>query len=214
MSIAWDVLTIGHLSRNKFWGESDDQSYRAPRCTSTLLRSEEQTIVVDPALVPDEMVAVLDQRAGIPAEAVEIVYLTHFHGDHRTGLNAFPNATWYMGAAEIDFWKHELAPDSEDRALLDRVQSVGDELISGISVISTPGHTYHHTSLLFESEGAKVIVAADAAMTRAFFLSRDYYFNTVDTSAAVASIEKLAGLADIIIPGHDNYFLNDRSAKR
>ena len=32
----WDILTIGHLSRNKFWGESDDQAYRAPLCTSTL----------------------------------------------------------------------------------------------------------------------------------------------------------------------------------
>lgn len=214
MSIEWDVLTIGHLSRNKYWGESDDQSYRAPRCTSTLLRTDGQTIVVDPALAPDEMVDVLDQRAGIPAGAVDIVYLTHFHGDHRTGLNAFPDATWYMGAEEIDFWKHELTPASEDRVLLNRVEPVGDELIPGISVISTPGHTYHHTSLLFESEGARVVVAADAAMTRAFFLGRDYYFNTVDTGAAVASIEKLAGLADIIIPGHDNYFLNDRSAKR
>ncbi|MGI8644552.1 MAG: MBL fold metallo-hydrolase [Thermomicrobiales bacterium] len=211
MDVRWDVLTIGHLSRNKFWGESDDRSYRAPRCTSCLLRTDGLIIVVDPALPPDGMVDVLDQRAGIVASAVDIVFLTHFHGDHRVGLDAFPDATWYMAAPEIDYWRGELEAGSEARQHLDRVHPIGEELVTGIAVVPTPGHTYHHASLLFESDGARVVVAADAVMTEAFFVNRAYYFNTVDAEAAVASIEKLDTLADVIIPGHDNYFLNDRN---
>ena len=25
----WDIITIGNLSRNRYWGERDDQAYRA-----------------------------------------------------------------------------------------------------------------------------------------------------------------------------------------
>lgn len=36
----WHILTIGHLSRNKFWGERNDTAYRAPLATSALLLGE------------------------------------------------------------------------------------------------------------------------------------------------------------------------------
>lgn len=78
--IRWDVLTIGHLSRNRYWGEADDRAYRKPLCTSTLLRAAELTVVVDPPLPPEEMTRVLDERAGIVPGDVDMVFLTHFHG--------------------------------------------------------------------------------------------------------------------------------------
>lgn len=82
----------------------------------------------------------------------------------------------------------------------------------GITVVPTPGHTLGHASLLLESEGLRVVVAGDAVMTRDFFRSRDYYFNTVDPSAAVTSIETISRVADVVVPGHDNYFLNRRES--
>ena len=77
-------------------------------------------------------------------------------------------------------------------------------------MVATPGHTLGHASLLFECEGLQVVVAGDAAMTHDFFRERDYYFNTVDPIAAVSSIETVARSADVVAPGHDNYFLNRR----
>jgi len=208
--IRWDVLTIGHLSRNRYWGETDDQAYREPLCTSTLVRTAEHTVVVDPGLPGEEMGRILDRRAGIAAGSVEIVFLTHFHGDHRVGLAAFPNAVWYMAPAEIEHWKHQLAADSPDHEVLDRLRPAGPELIPGTTVVATPGHSAGHASLVFESEGLRVAVAGDAAMTRDFFWYRDYYFNTVDPEAAVTSIETIAHAADVVVPGHDNHFLNRR----
>lgn len=207
-NIRWDVLTIGWLSRNRYWGESDDRAYREPLCTSTLIRVAGRTIVVDPGLPPEEMARVLDRRAGVDPASVDTVFLTHFHGDHRVGLEAFPHAAWYMAPPEIEHWKHRLPADSPDRGLLDRLRLMGPAVLPGIDVIETPGHTPGHASLLFESEGLRVVVAGDAVMTRDFFRHRDYYFNTADAGAAVRSIETIAGTADIVVPGHDNYFPN------
>ncbi len=206
--IRWDILTIGRLSRNKFWGESDARGYRSPRCTCTLLRVGKRTIIVDPSCPPDEMVRVLDERTGLEPAAVDTVFLTHFHGDHRYGIEAFPHARWMMAADETLDWDRRLPADSPDRAILARMQSPGGGPAPGVMCIATPGHTRSHTSLLFTSEDMRIVIAADAAMTRDFFLSRDYYFNTENPTAAVASMEEIATMADVIVPGHDNVFLN------
>ncbi|CAA9557731.1 MAG: MBL-fold metallo-hydrolase superfamily [uncultured Thermomicrobiales bacterium] len=207
-TLHWDVLTIGHLSRNRFWGESDDRAYREPLCTSTLIQTAEHNVVVDPGLPLEEMARILDRRAGIVPGSVDIVFLTHFHGDHRVGLDAFPHAVWYMPAAEIEHCERHLAAESPDREVLDLLRPVGPTLFPGITVLATPGHSAGHASLLFESEGMRIAVAGDAAMTRDFFVNRDYYFNTVDAEAAVTSIETLSRAADVVVPGHDNFFLN------
>lgn len=208
--VRWDILTIGHLSRNKFWGESDGRAYRPARCTCTLLRTGGRTIIVDPSCPPEEMAAVLDQRTGLKPDAVDTVFLTHFHGDHRYGIEAFPHAEWYMAREEIQDWEGRLPAGSPDRSTLARVRPVDGERLPGIAIIATPGHTRSHASLLFTSEAMRVVIAADAAMTRDFFLARDYYFNTEDPARAVASIERIGEIADIIVPGHDNLFLKPR----
>ncbi len=206
----WDVLTIGHLSRNRYWGETDGRAYREPLCTCTLIRTEGFTVVVDPGLPPREMARVLDQRSGLAPGSIDMVFLTHFHGDHRAGLETFPDADWRMAPSEFAHVRSELAAGSPDREILDRLRPAGSALIPGITVVETPGHSVGHASLVFESEGKQVAVAGDAAMTRDFFRHRDYYFNTVDPGAAVASIEAIAQVADIVVPGHDNHFLNTR----
>lgn len=212
--VRWHILTIGHLSRNKFWGESDDQAYRSPLCTSTLIQHEGRTIVVDPGCVPGEMVRVLHQRTGLQPEAVDTVFLTHFHGDHRVGLTTFPHARWCMAASEIQAWTAQVAPGSPELRLLTRLDPVTGELAPGIALLPTPGHTSMHASLVFTSDGLRVVVAGDAVMTHDFFLARDVYFNTVDRAAAVQSIAAIADQADIVVPGHDNYFLNRRRSER
>lgn len=207
MEIRWDVLTIGHLSRNRYWGEADDRSYREPRCTTTLLRTADHVVVVDPGLRPEQMGQVLDQRAGLAPDAVDIVFLTHFHGDHRYGLSAFPGARWYMAPEEIRYWQAKSGAGTPERELLGELRPAPNELLPSVRVIATPGHTLHHASLLFESDQARVAIAGDAAMTRDFFSHRDFYFNTVDDAAALSSIDLLQRESDIIVPGHDNYFL-------
>jgi hypothetical protein len=47
-------------------------------------------------------------------------------------------------------------------------------------------------------------------MTRDFWRERQGYFNSADFALAAQSIEKLAQTGDLIVPGHDNYFLNTK----
>jgi glyoxylase-like metal-dependent hydrolase (beta-lactamase superfamily II) len=47
----------------------------------------------------------------------------------------------------------------------------------------------------------------DAVATEDFWRNRLGYFNSVDFAMAGRSMDKIAGLAELIVPGHDNYFL-------
>ena len=49
--------------------------------------------------------------------------------------------------------------------------------------------------------------AGDSVPTRDFFLERRGYFNAVDFELSARTMDRLASVADIIVPGHDNYFL-------
>ncbi len=213
--IQWHVLTIGHLSRNRFWGEDEKTARRGALCTSALVRAGEAVILVDPPMQPEEMPGLLDRRAGLAVADVTHVYLTHFHGDHRFGLEAFPEAEWLMPDDECVFWDGRLAADSPDRALLERLLPVpaeNSEIAPGIVTMHLPGHTPGLAGLAFtDRDGFRVVLAADAAMTRDFFEARAGYFNSHDFEAVANSIDRLRAEADVILPGHDNYFFNKRA---
>jgi glyoxylase-like metal-dependent hydrolase (beta-lactamase superfamily II) len=201
--LSWVTLTIGHLSMNRFWGETERK--RSPLCTSTLIRTSDGLLLVDPSVPAPQMPVLLNDQAGVAAEEISHVFLTHFHGDHRFGLEAFPHATWWMAPAEIDFWR-ERASESDGR-LLERLRPASEELLPGVRTLFTPGHTPGHTSLMFPWRGRRVVVAADAAMTEEFFWAGEGYHNSTDLAAARDTIARLASAADLIIPGHGNFFL-------
>src|SRR5579884_2735020 len=175
-TIEWSILTIGHLSMNKFWGETERR--RGPLCTSTLLHTPDGLLIVDPSAHPPQIADLLNDQAGIRPEDVGYVFLTHFHGDHRFGLEAFPRATWWMADTEIRYWRERAGP--ADQALLDRIVAAGDSPLPGLRTLHTPGHTPGLTSLLFTWRGKRVAVAGDAVMTEDFFRARDGYHNSTD----------------------------------
>ncbi len=54
----------------------------------------------------------------------------------------------------------------------------------------------------------RVEPAGDAVATRDYWRDRRGYYNCVDFDLSAQSMDRLRSLADIIVPGHDNYFLN------
>jgi glyoxylase-like metal-dependent hydrolase (beta-lactamase superfamily II) len=123
------------------------------------------------------------QANGINPFAITKVVLTHAHPDHLWGMRNsagelnYPNATYYAGASEWDFW---LAPDvatklpKDFRGIVPETQQdlgvirsgvklvkQGDEIVPGMRVIDTPGHTPGHFSLELEG-GNGLIITADA----------------------------------------------------
>jgi N-acyl homoserine lactone hydrolase len=197
----WDIVTIGNLSRNRYWGESDDRSVRGAMCTGTLITGEEFGLLVDPPIQDSrKMAAELDRRAGIAPADIDLIFITHAHGDHHAGLVNFPHATW-LAARDVAATLN--ASGKYDK----EIQPASARLPDDIEMIHTPAHTFDHHSLRFECEGLSVVIAGDAVMTRDFWKDRRGFHNSVDFSLASQTMDKLAEIADIVVPGHDNYFL-------
>jgi N-acyl homoserine lactone hydrolase len=108
---------------------------------------------------------------------ISLVINTHLHFDH-CGQNAvFPHAAFYVQRAELSRARRE-SPDLYDWfdfmnakfELLD-----GDaELLPGLSVITTPGHTAGHQSVVVESaDGGADLLIGDAAYTPRQYASPD-----------------------------------------
>src|SRR6266700_3100465 len=88
--IRFDIISIGTLSRNRLWGET--QAVRTAHATCTLIRSGKRSILVDPGLPAPAMGAHLYERTGLRPERIDSVFLTNFRPAHRAGLGEFPNA--------------------------------------------------------------------------------------------------------------------------
>jgi N-acyl homoserine lactone hydrolase len=199
----WDIITIGNLSRNRYWGESDAKGVRSAICTCTLIAGDEFCLLVDPSLADTaEMARELDRRTGVKPRDVGAVFVTHEHGDHFAGLAHFPEAKWWAAPAVANAL-------NKSAKMPRRVEGVIGRLFDAIEVIATPGHTATHHSLRFDCDGLSIVAAGDAVATRDFFRERRGYFNAVDFELSARTMDKLATIADIIIPGHDNYFLPD-----
>jgi len=196
----WDVITIGNLSRNRYWGESDERGVRSAICSCTLIAGEDFHLLVDPSLESEkEMAAELDRRTGLSTSEIDTVFITHTHGDHHCGLAHFPKARWLAGA--------KVAEGLNKAKRYSKAIEPADARIHGaVDVISTPGHTMDHCSLSFDWEGFSVVVAGDAVATQDFWAERRGYYNVVDFELSARTMDKIALIADIVVPGHDNYF--------
>ena len=197
----WDIVTIGNLSRNRYWGENDAKGVRPAICTCTLIQGEGFRLLVDPSLEKqEEMARELDRRTGLKLTDIDALFITHEHGDHWAGLAHFGGARWLAGAETASLL-------NRSHKLPKPVEPVNGKLFSALEVVPTPGHTMSLHSLRFECDGLSIVVAGDAVATRDFWRERRGYFNCVDFELSARSMEKIASLADIVVPGHDNYFL-------
>jgi glyoxylase-like metal-dependent hydrolase (beta-lactamase superfamily II) len=128
------------------------------------------------------------ETQGVTPGQIDVILLTHMHGDHiggllRNGQAAFPQATLYLSQAEHDFWTGDQAmqqaePDRRSgfvqarkviAAYRDRLHlfpaaepdAPGRELLPGIRGIAAYGHTPGHTAFLIESEDEALLVWGD-----------------------------------------------------
>jgi glyoxylase-like metal-dependent hydrolase (beta-lactamase superfamily II) len=199
----WVVITLGDLSRNRYWGESDAKPTRTGSiCTCTLVQGEGFCLIADPSLSDAAgMARELDRRTGLGLRDVTAAFVTHEHGDHWYGLAHFPDARW-LAAPDV------AAALNKTGRLPKPVEAVTGRLFESVDVLPTPGHTLGHHSLRFDWNGYSVVVAGDAVATRDFWRERRGYYNCVDFELSAKSMDRIAAVADLVVPGHDNYFLN------
>jgi glyoxylase-like metal-dependent hydrolase (beta-lactamase superfamily II) len=125
--------------------------------------------------------------AGFAPEDVKFVINSHLHFDHAGGntsraadgsiVPTFPNAKYFAHKGEMHYATHtnertaaSYFPRNWDAlrasGQLELVES-GVELVSGIRMRHTPGHTPNHQSILIESAGETAVFLGDVCPTAA-----------------------------------------------
>ncbi len=218
------VVSIGTLSQNPFWQET--HAVRTPHATTTLVRDNERVILVDPSLPAQALEARITERAGINAAAVTDIFLTNWRPAHRRALAAFVHASWWMLESEIQTAQQALERaaihtpgNSDDRrviadekSLLARVKPAPDKFTQEVGIFPLPGYTPGQCGLLLELPTSTVVIAGDAVATAAHFTHGRVLPGCFDIEQAQECLTELYNLADMIVPGHDNLFVNPRIA--
>lgn len=220
--IRFDIISIGTLSRNRIWGET--QAVRTAHSTCTLVRSGKRTILIDPGLPAPAMAARLSERTGLKPEQVDTVFLTNFRPAHRAGLGLFGHARLLIHEPEQEATRQHLerlieeAPAEDiDRkllvqelALLRTFSPADDQLANQLDLFPLPGYTPGTCGLLIKLPTRSVMIAGDAVPTQDHFLAGTVLPDSYDIEGAQESMREVYEIADLIIPGHDNWFVNPR----
>jgi glyoxylase-like metal-dependent hydrolase (beta-lactamase superfamily II) len=148
------------------------------------------------------------KAAGIDRNQVDMVIISHFHGDHINGLltpdnkPSFANAEILVPAAE---WKYFMDDAEMNKQTSERMKGVfaglrrvfdalnrqvtpyepDKELAPGITSVATYGHTPGHNSFIVSSGNAKVFVQADVTNLPLFVRNPGWHL-MFDQDAAMA----------------------------
>jgi glyoxylase-like metal-dependent hydrolase (beta-lactamase superfamily II) len=176
-------------------------------------------IVRPPEEAPEASLAAL----GVRVEELKTLALTHLHWDHCFNTALFPKADIYVQARELAYARDPLPPDYKfyEAAAIGlkpawaadtgrMVEVEGDAALApGIDLVSLPGHSPGFQGVLVKTKGGRCLIAGDclglsanwpesrnpreAVPSGVYASLKDYY----------QSFEKIAGICDHILPGHD-----------
>ncbi|KUF11000.1 MBL fold metallo-hydrolase [Pseudoponticoccus marisrubri] len=159
------------------------------------------------------------ERADIDPASITHVVITHAHPDHIWGVRddfdeaILPDAQYFLGRAERDFWMQEglasTVPADLQQFVVGAVNSIQvegaewqllaheQEVAPGIRVIDTPGHTPGHIAVVVESAGQQLIALGDSMNHAYMNFAHPDWVNSFDMDGAqtVATRRRLLDMA-------------------
>ena len=139
--------------------------------TPTLVNTGAELILFDTGLNAEGTGAALT-AAGISPDQVDVVVLTHMHGDHIGGMltgeaATFGNARYVTGAVEHNHWSGAANEgfDKNIKPFNDKITFLDDggAVASGITAMAAFGHSPGHMTYMLESNGQRLALTADTA---------------------------------------------------
>ncbi len=128
---------------------------------------------------------------------IDLIILTHLHLDHAYNVAYFPHArviAWFHD------WKHKQTS---------RIGGIdGYEPLPGIKIITTPGHGEESISVVAENQRGETVVLAGDSINEVYAMTAKIAAFTYDADIYNQSAKKILDAADVIIPGHGDWFDN------
>ena len=216
----WRIVSIGTLPSHPMWSERGET--RTGHATTTIIKSGDATLLVDPSLPAVILDARLHERWGIKLSSVTHVFLTSFDPDRRRTLGALTHATWYMHEPEvqsareaIDDELHRAVDDQEvtkilehHRDLLVKFDVPDDHLLPSVDLFPLPGYTPGSCGLLLPTASKTILICGDTIATQEHLDKGSVLANCACAETAMESFKECIEIADIIVPGRDNVLLN------
>lgn len=168
--------------------------------TPTIVNTGAELVLFDTGLSAAGTTAALS-AAGYTPDQVDVVVITHMHGDHIGGMTkedgtlTFANARYVTGTAEYDAWaaqdndnfKAKIEPFAERFSFIE----AGASVASGLTAMAAFGHTPGHMNYMIESDGTQIYLAADFANHYVWSLANpDWYFSFDMDKPAAAETRK------------------------
>lgn len=163
------------------------------------------------------------RKIGLKPEDIEIVILTHLHADHVALAGKFNKARFIVQKAELEFAlnPHPVHVGNYDSSLfngLDLEVIEGDkEIIDGVRVFLTPGHSPGAQSVAVETPGGTAVITGFCCTLDNFNPPPQLEARgcpvvapSIHTDALQAydSALKVKQVADIILPAHEAAFID------
>jgi N-acyl homoserine lactone hydrolase len=177
----------------------------------------------------DQAIAVQLRARDIEPADIGVIVMTHLHWDHASAVSEFPHATYVLDGRE---WEDAIRPRGVTRGYLPKqfdypfdwrtVDYEGSEIDSfetfgasvdlfgdgSVRLLSTPGHTAGHQSVLLRLADREVLLCGDAAYTRRAIDHEVMPLLTADEHRFRRSLREIKRFVErapglVVIPGHD-----------
>lgn len=169
--------------------------------TPTVINTGAELVLFDTGLAAEGTLAALT-AAGYTPDQVDVVVLTHMHGDHIGGLMGadgttptFANARYVTGGVEHNHWSGAANEgfDKNVKPLNDKFTFLDDggSVASGITGMAAFGHSPGHMVYQVESDGQRLMITADTANHYVWSLQKpDWEVRFDADKAAAAAVRK------------------------
>lgn len=216
----WRIVSIGTLAANPLWRESG--APRTGHATTTVIKSGDAIMLVDPSLPGQMLNARLNERWGIDLSVVTHVFLTSYDPDRRRSLGDLSHATWFMHEPEIQAAVIALSDELEraegdtdltllleqHRELLANFEVPQDNVFPGVDLFPLPGFTPGSCGLLLPTPKRTILLCGDTVATSENLAQASVLSNCADIEMAQESFKECVEIADVLVPGRDNVVLN------